>query len=64
MTVETKFTPPSDLPPLQQVCSIIYSGICIGQSRWGLGLPVELRPEENLNKYSVVRCPADSYHKS
>lgn len=25
------------------------------ESRWGLGLPVALRPAQNLNQYSVVR---------
>jgi hypothetical protein len=38
-----------------QICSIIYSGLCIGQTRWGLGLPIMLRPKVNLNHYSEVR---------
>lgn len=37
-----------------KVCSIIYNGLCIGQSRYGLGLPVALRPAMSLNKYSEV----------
>lgn len=37
-----------------QICAIIYSGLCIGQSRWGLGLPLTMRPKPNLNAYSVV----------
>ncbi|KAL8968542.1 MAG: hypothetical protein Q9183_002417, partial [Haloplaca sp. 2 TL-2023] len=37
-----------------QVCSIIYGGLCIGQTRYGLGLPISLRPEENLDPYSVI----------
>ncbi|RMZ85028.1 hypothetical protein DV738_g147, partial [Chaetothyriales sp. CBS 135597] len=36
------------------ICSIIYSGLCIGQSRYGLGLPVALRPKVNLDKYSII----------
>ncbi|KFY72041.1 hypothetical protein V499_07810 [Pseudogymnoascus sp. VKM F-103] len=36
------------------VCSVIYSGLCIGQSRWGLGLDIAIRPTENLNQYSVI----------
>ncbi|KFZ11174.1 hypothetical protein V501_04875 [Pseudogymnoascus sp. VKM F-4519 (FW-2642)] len=36
------------------VCSVIYSGLCIGQSRWGLGLDIAIRPKENLNQYSVI----------
>ena len=37
-----------------KVCGIIYAGLCIGQSKWGLGLPIKLRPKPNLNEYSVV----------
>ncbi|KAL8870913.1 MAG: hypothetical protein Q9174_003147 [Haloplaca sp. 1 TL-2023] len=37
-----------------QVCSIIYGGLCIGQTRYGLGLPIRIRPPENLNPYSVI----------
>lgn len=39
-----------------QICAIIYAGLCIGQSRWGLGLPLQLRPMANLNDYSQVCC--------
>ena len=37
-----------------KICAVIYSGLCIGQSAWGLGLPIKLRPKPNLNQYSVV----------
>jgi hypothetical protein len=37
-----------------QVCSIVYNALCIGQSRYGLGLPIKLRPAANLNEYSSV----------
>ncbi|KAI9857527.1 MAG: hypothetical protein M1824_004787 [Vezdaea acicularis] len=36
------------------VCSVIYNGLAIGQSRWGLGLPIALRPKVNLNEYSTI----------
>ncbi|KAL8826375.1 MAG: hypothetical protein Q9170_007425 [Blastenia crenularia] len=36
------------------ICAIIYAGLCIGQSRWGLGLPPRLRPKPNLSDYSVI----------
>ncbi|KAI9892305.1 MAG: hypothetical protein M1814_001504 [Vezdaea aestivalis] len=36
------------------VCSVVYNGLAIGQSRWGLGLPLKLRPKMNLNQYSVI----------
>ncbi|KAL8934310.1 MAG: hypothetical protein Q9216_005974 [Gyalolechia sp. 2 TL-2023] len=36
------------------ICAIIYAGLCIGQSRWGLGLPLQVRPEPNLNDYSKI----------
>ncbi|KAI4238274.1 MAG: hypothetical protein LQ349_001221 [Xanthoria aureola] len=36
------------------LCAIIYAGLCIGQSTWGLGLPLSLRPKDNINQYSVI----------
>ncbi|KAI4160081.1 MAG: hypothetical protein LQ342_006032 [Letrouitia transgressa] len=36
------------------ICAIVYSGLCIGQSAWGLGLPIKLRPKPNLNQYSII----------
>ncbi len=37
-----------------QICGIVYAGLCIGQAKWGLGLPIKLRPKVNINEYSVV----------
>ncbi|KAH8807846.1 integral membrane protein [Xylogone sp. PMI_703] len=36
-------------------CSIAYNGLCIGQTKWGLGLKVIDRPQMNLDQFSVVR---------
>ncbi|OAL71792.1 integral membrane protein [Trichophyton violaceum] len=36
------------------VCGIIYSALCITQSRLGLGLPLKLRPKASLNTYATV----------
>ncbi|KAF7889618.1 uncharacterized protein EAF02_002033 [Botrytis sinoallii] len=36
------------------ICSIIYNACTIAQSRWGLGLPLALRPIVNLNTYSSI----------
>ena len=44
----------------RQICAIIYNGICIGQSKWGLGLPLSRRPKVDLDQYSVVRTPRAS----
>ncbi|KAI9843364.1 MAG: hypothetical protein M1838_002653 [Thelocarpon superellum] len=43
-------------------CSCIYNGMCIGQSRWGLGLPVALRPQENLNPYTLLNYPGRPFY--
>jgi len=40
-----------------QICAILYSGLCIGQSKWGLGLDIKLRPKMNINNYSIVSNP-------
>ena len=36
------------------MCSIAYSGLAIGQSRWGLGLPIKLRPKANSHNFEVL----------
>ncbi|KAG0645307.1 hypothetical protein D0Z07_8940 [Hyphodiscus hymeniophilus] len=36
------------------VCSIIYSGLAVGQTKWGLGLDLPDRPEVNINRYAVI----------
>ncbi|KAL8899585.1 MAG: hypothetical protein Q9207_006121 [Kuettlingeria erythrocarpa] len=36
------------------VCGHIYAGLCIGQTAWGLGLSVELRPPEDLKHFAVI----------
>ena len=41
------------------VCSCVYNGLCIGQSRWGLGLPLALRPNPNLVPYTLVGALAE-----
>ncbi|KAL8930423.1 MAG: hypothetical protein Q9208_000607 [Pyrenodesmia sp. 3 TL-2023] len=33
-----------------QLCCFAYAGLCMGQSSWGLGLPIELRPPEDLDQ--------------
>ena len=37
-----------------QICSIIYNALCIAQTPYGLGLPTDLRPKINLDKYSEI----------
>ncbi|KAL8851535.1 MAG: hypothetical protein Q9221_003554 [Calogaya cf. arnoldii] len=44
----------SDYRTILGLCAIVYAGLCIGQSRWGLGLPLGLRPDANINQYSVI----------
>ncbi|KAJ5609866.1 hypothetical protein N7528_009132 [Penicillium herquei] len=34
--------------------SVIYSALCIAQSRYGLGLPLKLRPEPDLSTYTKL----------
>ncbi|THC98060.1 hypothetical protein EYZ11_002486 [Aspergillus tanneri] len=37
------------------VFSVIYNALCVAQSRYGLGLPLSLRPKANLSYYTRVR---------
>ncbi|RFU27368.1 hypothetical protein B7463_g8972, partial [Scytalidium lignicola] len=35
-------------------CSIAYNGLCIGQTKWGLGLTIIQRPHADLDSFSVL----------
>lgn len=37
-----------------QAAAIVYTALAIAQTRLGLGLPLDLRPKENLEQYTVV----------
>ncbi|KAJ3533957.1 hypothetical protein NM208_g7757 [Fusarium decemcellulare] len=39
---------------LSMVFALIYSVLCIAQTRYGLGLPIRLRPKENLVTYTRI----------
>ncbi|KAF4982460.1 hypothetical protein FZEAL_1914 [Fusarium zealandicum] len=39
---------------LSALFSLIYSALCIAQTRYGLGLPIKERPKENLLPYTKV----------
>ncbi|WYZ46639.1 hypothetical protein EsH8_IX_000864 [Colletotrichum jinshuiense] len=39
---------------LSMVFALIYSGLTIGQTRYGLGLPIKLRPQANLISYTRI----------
>lgn len=39
---------------LSMLFALIYSMMCIAQTRYGLGLPIKLRPEANLITYTEV----------
>ncbi|KAH7122025.1 hypothetical protein B0J13DRAFT_155884 [Dactylonectria estremocensis] len=39
---------------LSMIFAVLYSILCIAQTRYGLGLPIALRPDENLVKYTRI----------
>ncbi|KAJ5178004.1 uncharacterized protein N7500_000703 [Penicillium coprophilum] len=39
---------------VSMIFSVIYSALCISQSRYGLGLPLKLRPEANYSTYTKI----------
>ncbi|KAF2157325.1 hypothetical protein K461DRAFT_15086 [Myriangium duriaei CBS 260.36] len=43
------------------ICSIIYNALCIMQTRYGLGLPIALRPHMDVGPYTVV-CKRTRIH--
>ncbi|PWY84765.1 integral membrane protein [Aspergillus heteromorphus CBS 117.55] len=45
------------------IFSIIYSALCIAQSRYGLGLPLKLRPEEDLPQYTQLNYAGRPFYQ-
>ncbi|KAI5467652.1 hypothetical protein BGZ63DRAFT_32648 [Mariannaea sp. PMI_226] len=48
---------------LSMVFAIIYSALCIAQTRYGLGLPLLLRPKENLVVYTRVNYAGRPFYQ-
>ncbi|OBT65555.1 hypothetical protein VE03_05031 [Pseudogymnoascus sp. 23342-1-I1] len=44
------------------LCTITYTGLCVGQTRWGLGLTVASRPKLNFNSFSVLNFAGKSIY--
>ncbi|RAL06914.1 uncharacterized protein BO97DRAFT_409361 [Aspergillus homomorphus CBS 101889] len=45
------------------IFSIIYSALCIAQSRYGLGLPLKLRPKEDLSQYTKLNYAGRPFYQ-
>ncbi|KAF7596976.1 hypothetical protein BBP40_011342 [Aspergillus hancockii] len=43
--------------------SIIYNAVCVAQSRYGLGLPLRLRPKENLPMYTKINFAGRPFYQ-
>ncbi|KAF3397426.1 hypothetical protein DPV78_008317 [Talaromyces pinophilus] len=43
--------------------SIVYSTLCIVQTRYGLGLPIKARPKENLDTYTKVNFSGRPFYQ-
>ncbi|PYI24522.1 integral membrane protein [Aspergillus violaceofuscus CBS 115571] len=43
--------------------SIIYNALCIAQSRYGLGLPLKLRPKEDLPEYTKLNYAGRPFYQ-
>ncbi|KAK1961162.1 ATP synthase F0 [Colletotrichum sublineola] len=48
---------------LSMVFALIYSGLTIAQTRYGLGLPVKLRPKANLIKYTRINFAGRPFYQ-
>ncbi|KAF4445785.1 integral membrane protein [Fusarium austroafricanum] len=48
---------------LSMFFALIYSSICIAQTRYGLGLPIPLRPKENLISYTRVNFSGRPFYQ-
>ncbi|KAJ5909206.1 hypothetical protein N7495_001888 [Penicillium taxi] len=45
------------------IFSIFYSGLCIAQSRYGLGLPLKMRPKANLETYTKLNYAGRPFYQ-
>ncbi|KAJ5248618.1 hypothetical protein N7468_000069 [Penicillium chermesinum] len=45
------------------IFSVIYSALCIAQSRYGLGLPLKLRPHEDLATYTKLNYAGRPFYQ-
>ncbi|KAJ5768781.1 hypothetical protein N7520_003340 [Penicillium odoratum] len=48
---------------VSMIFSIIYSALCIAQSRYGLGLPLALRPKADLATYTKVNYAGRPFYQ-
>ncbi|RAH51296.1 uncharacterized protein BO95DRAFT_350980 [Aspergillus brunneoviolaceus CBS 621.78] len=48
---------------MTMVFSIIYSALCMAQSRYGLGLPLKLRPKEDLPEYTKLNYAGRPFYQ-
>ncbi|RGP79896.1 integral membrane [Fusarium longipes] len=48
---------------LSMLFALIYSGICIAQTRYGLGLPIPDRPKENLVPYTRINFAGRPFYQ-
>ncbi|CAG8061085.1 unnamed protein product [Penicillium nalgiovense] len=45
------------------IFSVIYSALCISQSRYGLGLPLKLRPPANYSTYTKINYAGRPFYQ-
>ncbi|KAE8395230.1 hypothetical protein BDV23DRAFT_178751 [Aspergillus alliaceus] len=48
---------------MSMLFSVIYSALCIAQSKYGLGLPLNLRPKENLPTYKKLNYAGRPFYQ-
>ncbi|KAI3542611.1 [Colletotrichum costaricense] len=48
---------------LSEVFALIYSGLTIAQTRYGLGLPIKLRPKDNLILYTRINFAGRPFYQ-
>ncbi|CAG8087563.1 unnamed protein product [Penicillium salamii] len=48
---------------MSMIFAIIYSALCISQSRYGLGLPIKLRPDADYKTYSKINYAGRPFYQ-
>lgn len=48
---------------MSMIFSIVYSALCISQSRYGLGLPLKLRPKVDLATYTKINYAGRPFYQ-
>ncbi|KAJ6035773.1 hypothetical protein N7540_000052 [Penicillium herquei] len=63
LVIRANLAPSDYIMVVGMVFSVVYSALCIAQSRYGLGLPLKLRPEADLSTYTKLNYAGRPFYQ-